>query len=49
MKKQMTLGQYRAIDLAILGGVYGIPYESAYLFDAETELTIEPEAEPAHV
>lgn len=24
MKKQMTLGQYRAIDLAILGGVYGI-------------------------
>lgn len=24
MKKQITLGQYRAIDLAILGGVYGI-------------------------
>ncbi len=24
MKKQISLGQYRAIDLAILGGVYGV-------------------------
>ena len=35
-----------AMDSAI---TFSIPYESAYLFDAETELTIEPEAEPAHV